>query len=232
MGEPRTGKPWPLAMGLTLFCLVVLFGGGAYVVMAARPERVTKAPTKFKAYTAKDQSFKCLQPEGWQVDGGAAQGVRAAATFTQGGATIRVSSDLEGSLMGDLSKSPMDIGGVPSVPGGPNMGAAAKELNRPPVEKVHLADAEAVEGILENYGYGEFADGQMQSFQSTAGDARFSEFTADGGMFGGKIKGMRTTALGGERRIRVLAYCLEEDWTLLKPSFQKVITSVTPGQAQ
>ncbi len=231
MGEPRSGNPWPLAMGLTLLCLVVVFGGGAYVVMAARPERVTKAPAQFKSYTAKDQSFKCLQPEGWQVDGGALGGVRAAATFTQGGAKIRVSSDLEGSLMGDISKSPIDMGGL-SVPGGPDMGAAAKELNRPPVEKVHMADAEEVESIMELNGYREYADGQMQSFQSAAGDARFSEFTADGGMFGGKIKGMRATLLGGERRVRVVTYCLEEDWTTLKPAFQKVIVSVTPGQAQ
>lgn len=230
MGEGKSGNPWQLAAILTLVCLGVLGGGGTYIVMAARPERVT-APKQLKPFTAKDKSFTCVYPDGWKVRDGAGQSIHSYAYFSQGGARIRVTTDLAGSLMGDISKSPTDMG-LDAVPGAGDLGKVAKELNKPPVEKLHVADAEEVELILAEQGYGEFKDGKMLAYQGRAGDSRVSEFTADGGLFGGKIRGFRTTSLGTERRIRVITYSLEEDWSKVKSPFQKVIASVTPGTPQ
>lgn len=231
MGEGKSGNPWQLAGILTLVCLLVLGGGGTYVVMAARPERVTK-PASLKPYTAKDKSFACIYPDGWKLRDGAGQSMHSFASFTRGGARIRISTDLSGSLMGDISKSPVDLGGIESMPGAGDLGKVAKEQNKPPVEKIHTADAGDVESFLAGQGFEKFEDGAMQAYQGKAGDSRYSEFTADGGMFRGKIRGFRTTSLATERRVRVIAYAPEEDWAMLKPFYQKVIVSVEPGNPQ
>lgn len=232
MGEGKSGNPWQLAIVLTLVCLFVLGAGGTYVVMASKPERVT-APKSLKPYTAKDKSFACVYPEGWKLNDGAGGSTQAFATWTKGGARLQVSSDLAGSLMGDISKSPMEgMGGLDSMPGAGDLGKMSKEMNKPPVEKLHEAGVDDVQSLLSKRGYEQFKDGQMQAYQGKGGDSRISEFTADGGMFGGKIHGFRTTSLGTERRVRVIAYALEEDWKMLKPFYQKVIMSVEPGVPQ
>lgn len=231
MGEGKSANPWHLASILTVVCVAILGAGGTYVVLASKPERVT-APKSLIPFTAKDKSFTCTYPEGWKVRDGAGQSTHAYAYFSKGGARLRVSSDLQGSLMGDIGKSPVELGGLESMPGAGELGKAVKELSKPPVEKIHIADAGDVKSTLAELGYEKFEDGQMQPYQGKAGDSRISEFTADGGMFMGKIRGFRTTSLGTERRIRVVAYALEEDWAMLKPFFQKAIMSVTPGTPQ
>lgn len=68
-----------------------------------------------------------------------------------------------------------------------------------------------------------------QAFHCGAGDARCSEFTADGGLLTGKLHGYRVTMLGSQRAFSTVCRCRESDWATLKPVFINVINCITPG---
>ena len=65
----------------------------------------------------------------------------------------------------------------------------------------------------------------MQRLESRAGDARLSEWTADGG----KLHGYRVTILGNQREFTVICISPERNWAVLQPAFQRMIHSLVPG---
>jgi hypothetical protein len=225
MDANRSSNPWPLAGGLTGLCVVTLVGGIAFVISALKPKPVPR-PTSFSSFTAADKSFRCDYPSDWKVDADESGAVASAARFKREGGRIFVMSDLAGSLTGEIQKAPGDI--VGSLPPGAG-GGAASELTRPPVEKLHLGAKTKFEASLAEKGYQEYDEQSMQSFQSAAGDARYSEFTARGSGLKGNIHGYRATILATERRITVSCRCPESDWPNLKDAFLRVIGSVAPG---
>jgi hypothetical protein len=164
------------------------------------------APTAYTAYQAKDQSFRCEYPTGWEAQGGGAGGY-ASAIFSQGSATIKVSADTVGSLFGDIAKSFSQAGGK------------VDEENRPLIQ-VH---AKGKKQVAEEFGG--FAEVATEKVQSRMGETLRTEFTA-ARTFGGKIHGYQSTTLGVERRLTVVCTCAEGDWQTLKPAFEKVIASV------
>jgi hypothetical protein len=223
--EEKPSNPWPMAGGLSALCVATLLGGVLFIATASRPQPVA-APTSFTKFSAKDGSFACDYPSGWQETSGESHGVESAAVFAKGGAFIEVSSDLTGSLMGDISKSVGGVGAdLPNLPGGPDLKVAAK----PPVEAVHGTGVKPAKRVMENHGIGSYEEASAQPFQSRIGDARFSEVTADGGPFTGKVHGFRATMLGTDRAVRVLCWSPESDWEKLRPAFQRVINSIGPG---
>lgn len=201
-------NPWPMASGMTGLALFTLVGGGFFVVTAAKPKPVP-APKSFSAFKATDGSFACLQPAEWKSSAGGAGGIRSFVNFRREGARIEVSSDLAGSLRGDIAAA---------------TNAQAGGRGKPPVEKIHEAEMKAFERKYEGY-----QEMPAVKFQSPAGDARMSEFTSKGNFFTGKIHGYRATIMGGERRIEVVCVCPETEWAKLKPSFQRIMVSVSPG---
>jgi len=183
-----------------------------FVVRALRPVTVA-APTAYKTYTAIDNTFSCDQPAGWTMhETGATSGALSTVTFEKSHVRVRVVSDSIGSLMADTMTSNTSTETLPGMPPPPPP--------KPPVEKLHAMDKAQLADGLPGY-----QEGPMQTLESRVGDARISEWTADGG----KMHGYRVTMLGNQREMTVICISPERNWTILQPAFQHMIASVVPG---
>ena len=200
-----------LYIGLALAALVLV--GLIFVVRALRPVTVA-APTAYRTYTAIDNTFSCDRPVGWTMhETGATTGAESTVTFQQAQVRVRVISDAVGSLMADsMASSNVSVEAVPGMPPPPPP--------TPPVEKLHAMDKSQLAADLPGY-----KEGGMQKLESRVGDARVSEWTADGG----KKHGYRVTMLGSQREMTVICIAPERNWAALKPAFQHMIMSVVPG---
>lgn len=199
----KTSPPIGLFLGLGAGLLVV--AGLIFGLIALWPKPAV-VPTSYKTYTAIDTSFSCDQPAGWSFhETGATNGNLATAVFESGPARIRVISDATGSIMGDLAGA-----------GNSNLPLAQQV---PAVQKIHMMDEKQLAATLPDY-----EEGDAQPLQSASGEARVSEWTAAGG-----LRGYRVTMLGHEREFTVICFCPERDWPVLKPVFQRIISSVKPG---
>ncbi len=190
-----------IALGAGLFVLLGLIFG----VQALKPKRVA-VPASYKTYTAIDSSFSCDQPASWTLhETGATNGNLATATFEDGHARVRVVSDATGSLIADT----MGAGNANLPP----------EQQVPPVQKLHVMGEKQLAASLPDY-----QESDADHFQSAAGDARVSEWTASG-----SLHGYRVTMLGREREFTVICFCPEGDWKTVKPAFLRIINSIVPG---
>ena len=244
-GNPN---PWPLAGGLTAAALLTIVGGIFFVGLSLQPAAVA-APTNFVRFTSADKSFSCEYPEGWEQRASESHAVQSAARFRKGGAQITIDSDLTMGIIGDLNPSAgmtpdmsgggagipdmptggggAEVPGMPSLEGIPTMEkveGALESMRKPPIERLHEANRKTYEILMRDY-----EEQPGQPFQSPAGEARVSEFTAKDGILGSQVRGYRATILGKERGITVLAKCSDGNWTALKPAFIRVINSVGPG---
>lgn len=198
-------------VGAALVLIALIFG-----VRALRPVTVPM-PTSYKTYTAIDNTFSCDQPAGWTMhETGATSGALSTVTFQQAHVRVRVISDSIGSLRGDMATAANNsAGGMPLPPGVP-----PPPPPKPAVEQLHEQDkAQLADGL---HGYQE---GEMKPLESRVGDSRLSEWTADGG----KMHGYRVTMLGNQREITVICLSPERNWAILQPAFQRIISSVVPG---
>ncbi|MES4793104.1 MAG: hypothetical protein C4321_09090 [Chloroflexota bacterium] len=218
----NTGKWIGIGLGVLLAAIVI-----SIVLLGGKEPEYTPAPTSFVAYNAPDNAFVCEAPAGWEHSSGAAHAVMSGVLFRKGNARIEITSDLMGSLMGDVARataaplenlSPDQLATLQQTA----PGLAVKP--KPPVETLHSARREAVTKGLKAY-----HEQPMQSFSSPMGDACFSEWTADGGFFVGKLHGYRVTILGGERRASIVCQSSEANWPALKPAFEHTIGSLNRG---
>jgi hypothetical protein len=167
-------------------------------------------PTSYQNYNAKDQSFAIDYPANWKAVGGGQSGFYSA-RFTSGSASVKISADMVGSVVGDIAKSQATMAG----------GEEIEELK--PIVKVHEMGKNQ---MAEEWG--KYEEGTPTNVQSAFGEGRQAEFTASSG-FGGKVRGIRLTALSVDRRISVVAVCKPADWDRLKPVFDKMIASLQRG---
>ena len=212
-GRPKGG------FFVTLGVLVVAALVAIFVFQASKPEPL-KAPTAFAPFVASDKSFACESPVGWKSASAAEHAVTQGVLFKNGSAKIDITADLAGSLMGDIAAAGNNMAGmggmVPGMPGAPPP--------KPPVETVHeMAQRSMAKNLAE------FEPTPMKPLQSSIGEARYSEYTAKGGLLEGKIRGYHITILGGERRVNVICQCPERDWKTLKPAFSRVVQSLRAG---
>jgi hypothetical protein len=197
------------------------FFGGWAALLAAAAASVSVGcsgsavvPTAYGKYNARDGTFACAVPEGWEADGGGKGGPQWA-TFQSGPAAIRINADLAGSLLGSIASSatPDD--------------AEANVVQLEPVHRVHEAAKRDAE--LKYPGYAEI--GGPAVLQVGLGPARQSEFTAST-TFGTGLHGYRATVLGHNKRVVVFAICPEGDWQAMQPVFAKVIASLERGEPE
>jgi hypothetical protein len=196
-------KTW-IGVGLAVLfvaLLVVIF-----IYRAQKPD-IIPAPASFAKYSAMDNSFSCDQPAGWDTESAAAGGINSGALFQRDGAKIDISTDLAGSLTGDIVRAQ-----------NAQMGDTA-DL-KTPVEKLHEQGENSMKNKL-----GDYQEQPYKKFSSSAGEACYSEFTGNGGLLAGKVHGYRVTMLTSERRVIIICQCPESSWTTLKPAFQHVIES-------
>jgi hypothetical protein len=169
------------------------------------------APKAFAAYHSADGKFSCDYPKGWEVEKGAGKpdAPYSYAKFRKGGAEIRVEADFAGSLYGDMARA-----------AGAGLGGDAEH----PTARVHPMGVRTMKEEFSNY-----TEREAKPFQSKGfGEGRRSMFTADQ-TFGGKTFGYRATLLSGDRRITVITTCPGDNWTALKPGFERVIASLRQG---
>ena len=169
------------------------------------------APTSYASYNSPDGSFLVNYPDGWSAEGNAGRRL-AWARFEMGGAKISVRASAEASLLDDAG------GGR----------TADRNAPTPDLAPVHGIHEMGLDGASEEYGsYQETAAG-TQVLDCGVGPARFSEFTATGGI-GAPIHGYRATAIGHKMGVHVVCTCSESDWTTLKPAFDHVLATLDRG---
>lgn len=214
-GRSNTGVWVGLGLGLTVIVAI----GLSVFLSATRKGDPIPAPRAFAAYTAPDKSFVCQRPEGWEKQEASAHAIMSGALFKKGNAKIDITADLQGSLMGDvIGSGNAQLTGM--MPPGMNI-----PKPKPPVEKLHRAGKGMVSKQVSDY-----KEMPMQTFNSPLGEARYSEWTGEGGFGkGGKLRGYRATILPGERRVTVVCQCPENDWKTLRPAFGRVLGSLAPG---
>jgi len=164
-------------------------------------------PTEYAAYGDTGGKFACDYPKGWQTEGGGKpDSPNSWAKFSSGNALINVTADFAGSLFGDMAKA---------------SGSAFGESAEPPVAKVHPMGERHMKEEFNDY-----KEREPKAFQSKGmGEGRRSTFIAKQTL-GGKVYGYRATLLSGDRRITVVCTCNATSWQALKPSFERVISSV------
>ena len=163
------------------------------------------APTKYEVWEANDDAFTIQYPADWEADGGGKQGTQWA-EFVKGGARISVSVGTADSLLGDI--------------GGNTRFGVDEDESLEAVTQIHDMRKEL---MAEEYsGYTETSAGNLNT---TLGRARKAEFTASKGL-GGKLHGYHVTALGRDFRVTVICTCPEDNWTVLQPAFDKIITEL------
>ncbi|HID77406.1 MAG TPA: hypothetical protein EYP56_15605 [Planctomycetaceae bacterium] len=172
-------------------------------------------PSSYKQYNAKNGAFQCDYPEGWEAQGAGKREAFHSAKFSSGSATIKITADLAGSLMGDIAES---FGGL-----GDAGGLAEEGEDLSPVAEIHQLGKERVAEELSNY-----EEKEPEVVQTRLGEGRRSEFSASGA-FAGRLRGYRVTFLAHNHRVTVVCMCPEGYWDRLQPVFDKVIDSLRPG---
>ena len=204
-----------LWLGLGLAVVAVL--GIAALLLAPKHGA---APTGWTTFTAQDKSFSCAAPGGWEATPSdkaqqmmGKDSTTGGVLFQSGSATIYVTTDTVGTL---LHYQLMHDGGDTDALTGPKAGALHKQWK--------IATSAIHKGYHET---------KVAAFESATGDARLSEWTANGNVFGlgGHIHGYRASLVGGNLTAVVVCQCLNADWPALKPAFLHVIASVTPPAA-
>jgi hypothetical protein len=179
-----------------------------------------QVPKSFDTFNAKDGTVKLKRPASWEQERGTAKKFRSVA-FESGAARIRVLADVKGSLIGDIA-------------GGGQAGAAfreslpddvAEEIS--PVAQVH--EEMSLPQLEEEFN--ELDVKSTETIQTGFGETRLSEF-AGSGTLGGTTHGYLATALGHDKRVRVICMCPEKYWETLKSAFDEVIESMGPGQRE
>ncbi len=193
---------------LTRVGIAALYMTGLLVSGCSGPVAV---PDSFTNYKAKDQSFAIDYPEAWDAVGGGQSGFYSA-RFTSGSASIKVTADMVGSVIGNI----MD----------PNSSSSDEEVPEE-LKAIYQVHEMGKEKMAEEFS--KFLESPPTPTQTAFGDSRLSEFTG-GGSFGGRMHGYRLTALGVDRRITVVCCCREGDWEALKPAFRRVLATLSHGR--
>ncbi|MEM8945718.1 MAG: hypothetical protein AAGD11_11085 [Planctomycetota bacterium] len=199
MGTLRKMRWW--SVGLASLSLLGCGGGSAVI------------PTSYSSYNAKDGSFACDTPDGWEIKGGGKSGTPVWAKFTSGSALIH----FKASSTNRLANASMT-----------GRGAEANEV--PAFAPVHLLHIEAMKQAEEEFeGYSETVGPTVMN--CPLGPARMSEFTFDT-TFGTLMHGYRISIIGFDRGVNVFCICPDNDWKTLKPVFDKVLASIVRGEVE
>ena len=224
-GPPSTARPMTVAaasnesggkralwMGLGL-AIAAVIGIVSFLLM---PKHGT-TPTTWTTFTASDKSFSCAAPGGWETTTSdkAQQMVGKDQTtggvqFRSGSASIEITTDTVATLMSYIL---VHGNGDTDALTGAKAGSLHKQWK--------IATSAIHKGYQET---------TVAPIDQNMGDARLSEWTANGNVFGlgGRVHGYRASLVGGNLTAVVVCQCLDSDWPALKPAFRHVIASVKP----
>lgn len=159
-------------------------------------------------FAAKDSAFRLRYPKGWEHDTGSRpDNSYSWARFTKDSAKIEVYADVQGSLMSgsDVNRQPQSEGSETAP--------------------VHVAHELAKRSTAE--GFSDYNEGKPAVFKGAKlGEGRIAQFTASGGLFGSRIRGLRVTLLTNDRRVTILCQCPDKEFAGNQPTFLAVCRSL------
>jgi hypothetical protein len=189
----------PVYAGGVVGALVLLF-----LLMRLISPKPVEAISDFGTHITKGKTFQVLAPKdaGWEMREGAREdGLSGSSQWTNGSAKVFVQADAGGSFMSDVLKL----------------------ATKSPTQALHEME---VKNMSEKYGNYEEEPSKM--YTGAFGETWYCEFTAQGGLREGKLRGLRALTRSGDNRIRFTATCREADWEKLKPGFLKMLGGLAP----
>lgn len=160
-------------------------------------------------FAAKDGAFRLRYPSGREFETGTRpDNIYSWARFTKGSAKVQVFADIAGSL----TSGPDHVGNQPE----------GSELA--PVHGAHEHHKKTASKLYTNY-----QESEPALFKGAGlGEGRVATFTAGGGgMFGGKIRGIRVTLLTSDRRISILCEAPSKEFDADKAMFLAICRSLS-----
>lgn len=204
-----------LAALATLLMLAGMGAGGYFLFKQAKAKPVFKAPLKFVSFRPNNFPLACEYPDGWKEDhGGGQAGAQAWMRFTDGTIIIEARESISGGAMGQAGIAIAD-----------NVTKPGEKPLIAPVESLHLAQK------------GRFAE-NYEDYQETPpvklpkagyGDNRISDFTAKEGLLKSSVRGCRATLLTTIHQFTVTCKGPPSSFETMKPTYYKVVTSITGG---
>ncbi len=196
------------------------------------PSAPVDAPTAYAPFAAADKSFTCELPDKWQVEALGTASAEEKNSMSNGvearksDAYIKVTnSSIAGLLTGQLlyGSNPIPDGtfGSRARPIFNDHGKGFKKRFKN-YKETKLTPAEAQLPKMTNIV-------QVENAKEMVPDIRFAEFTASGNNYGlgGKRHGYRMAVGGSKEILCVVCECSERDWQKLKPTFEKVMLSLS-----
>lgn len=174
---------------------------GSIVFLAKQPLSLA-APGPETTFTSSDKSITVSHPDNWQPHEMAANGMGTTVEFRPSvDVKIRIATDLQNSLLADMSKSPS---GTPALPGMEGLGGAAT-AQKSPLDTVHAMQPKLT-GMDK---WDDYQEDKTTPMQISGQAALVTEFTyKKPGLFGSQeMWGERATALLSERALTVRITC-------------------------
>ena len=175
-----------------------------FLVLRMISPRPVEAIAEMVPHVTKGKTFQSLAPKdaAWELhEGASADGLTGGSRWQNGSAQINIAADAAGSFMSEGMKN------------------SAKS----PQEALHEME---VRQYQEKYG--NYEEDPSRKYTGGFGETWVCEFSGTGGMRVGKLHGLRATMLSNQMRLQFVATCREADWDKLKPSFDKILASISP----
>ena len=204
---------------------------GMVTLYSVQPEAIPSVGES-KTFTTEDRSITVEHPANWKPRQLSMNSVLTQVEFEPSRSVhIVIKSDLQGSLMADMSKAAASTGsGMTDAQGNLLPGMEQREQKqKTPLEKLHAAQGAAME---TEYAERHYEEGETKPTKVGSVEALTTDFTfEESGLFGKKqMAGKRVTALGGERRLTIIATCPKEAVSSIGKAFDSIIESVEMGQ--
>ncbi len=201
---------------------------GSVAAFALKPHTVP-APAEMITFVSSDKTLSVGHPANWQSQSIAAGGNMVEVTYHPlKNAEIRFSTDLEGSLMADISRSTSAMPDTSNMP--PELAqqlGGAMEKRKTPLETMHEAGARLPGKTLDSY-----REEKTSKVQLAGLEALCTDFTCQASDIFSKreLIGKRFTALSNDRRVTVLYYIPRDAEEKLGPTIREMIKSLRIGQ--
>jgi hypothetical protein len=198
----------------------------AMCVLFSTQPRALETPGPMVSFTTVDKSITISHPDNWKPHESSANAVMTQVWFKWSkGVSLLVLSDLQGSLMADISKASGSA--VDALPG---MSSQLSGGKRSPLETVHAQQGQRMSS--DKVKYEGYQEGTTKHLMVANHEALATEFTfqsADG-LGSQERKGTRISLLTGDSRVAVVYSCRKDVWNLISPIFEKMVGSLRLGQ--
>lgn len=201
---------------------------GTVSAFAVMPHPVP-APGDLMTFTSNDKTLSVSHPENWKSQSMSIGGNSAEVTYRPTkNVMVRFGTDLQGSLMADISRSTNAMPDTSNLPPElANQLGAGMTKRKTPLESVHEMDMAILAKEFEGYQEGKTTPTRLAGLEALQTDFTYQMsdlFTKR------QVVGKRFTALSNDRRVTALYYMPKESEAKLLPVIQKMIRSLKIGQ--